>query len=196
MKYPKREDGIAQILIVGLVAVVMVVIGLAVWQAQKAKANLVSSSPTPTVAAKSSSSPTPTAAPTPANEIKVTELGFKMTLPTGLTDLKYVAETGISDPAGNGTLARASFSTTSLEQKDSNSLCQAAKGPIGFISRYEAEPKSLESGPVRESVRKVGNFYLAFGPSQSACSDNNGVPGLQDSQTKLLEQAFDGASAL
>ena len=192
MNYLKRQDGVAQLLVVALVVVVIVVIGLAVWQSQqvKTKADQAANTPTSTATVQASSTP----APSTAAEVKVTELGFKMTLPAGLTDLKYVAETNLTDPAGNGKYARASFSTSSLEQKDpASSLCLAAQAPLGVIVRYETEPKGLDSGI---PVRKIGNFYLTYSGVQSACSDNDGVPNFVLSQAALLEQAFNTATAL
>src|SRR5438067_7732606 len=111
MRYLKHQDGIAQLLIVALVAVVVIVMGLAVWQSQQAKtkADQTANSSTRSVAVQASSTPA-----TGVNEIKVTELGFKMTLPVGLTDLKYVAQTNLTDPGSNGKASRASFSTASL----------------------------------------------------------------------------------
>jgi len=192
MRYLKRQEGVVLPLVVGLVAVVAIVIGLAVYQAQRAKTNQATSSPTPSPTTQASSTPTPTA----TNEIKVAELGFKMTLPAGLTDLKYVAETNLSVTGDKGIerFSKARFSTSSLEQKDSSSVCQAAHAaPLGGITRYDAEPKYLDSGRV---ARKVGGFYLVFYEPQSACSDNSGTPNLQFSQSALLKQAFDSATAL
>src|SRR5262245_38705856 len=116
MKYLQRQNGVAQILMVGLVVVVLVLAGLALWQWQNANKPAASRTPSPVVKATT----TPTTTPSPAGELKVTELGFKLTLPVGLADLKYVAQTGLSDPGGNGTFGRASFSTSSLEKTDAS----------------------------------------------------------------------------
>src|SRR6266536_2394026 len=111
MKHLNRQDGIAQLLVVALVAVILVAVGLAVWQSQKAKNNQVAVSPTPTATVQASTAPSPTT-PATANEIKVTELGFKMTLPAGLTDIKYVAQTNLPGSAQHpATYSTSSFST-------------------------------------------------------------------------------------
>jgi hypothetical protein len=195
MKHLKRQDGIAQLLIVALVAIVLVVIGLAIWQSQhvKTKADQATNSPTPSAAAQASSTP----APTVANEIKVTELGFKMSLPVGLTDLKYVATTNQTGTA-NGVsyqYSTASFSTTALEQKASGiAACTAAEGPIGRITRYSVDPSTF--GTTNSVTKKVGSFYLGFTMPQSPCSSASADSQLQTSDTSLLRQAFDNAAAL
>ncbi len=194
MKYLKRQDGIAHLLMVGLVAVVLVVIGVAVWQSQQAKSKADQTASTPTPTAVSSATPTSSGTPVPSDEFKVTELGFKMTLPKGLADLKYAGQTNVPSTDGNGTIAKASFSTSSLEAKDSaNSLCTPAHAPLGVIVQYDSQPKGLDSSI---PVRKVGNFYLAYSAAQSACSDDNGIPNLVLSQAALLKQAFEGATSL
>jgi hypothetical protein len=185
MKYLKRQEGVVLPLAILLVAVVAVVVGVAVWHSQKAKTNHATSSPTPTSVAQASS--TPTATPSPANEIKVTELGFKMTLPAGLTGLKYVPHTNgnTQQPA---TYSSASFSTTSLEESDAR--CTAGDASIGSIVRYSENPTTFGS------VTKVGNFYLVFTTPQQSCSDKAAAEQLQTSQTSLLRQALATATAL
>ena len=192
MKYLKRQEGMTAPLVVGLLAVVAIVVGIAVWQSQRVKPH-ASASPTPTPTRAAQASPTPTTTPAPANEFKVAELGFKMTLPAGIADLKYVAQSNLTGSGSAGTYkySKSSFSTSILEQRDSSALCLAAHAPLGTITRYETQPQGLDSG-IR--VRQVGTFYLAFSGTQSACSDGNGIPDLTLSQSALLEQAFNGAT--
>jgi hypothetical protein len=196
MKYLKRQEGMILPLVVGLVALVAVVIGVAVWQSQKAKTEGIkaTASPSPSVVAQASSAPTATATPAPANEIKVTELGFKMTLPAGLTGLKYAAQTNIPGSAEHpATYSTSTFSTTSLEQlAGAASQCSAANGSIGGIARYSEDPSTFTHGV----PKKVGNFYLEFSTPPAPCSDAAGAGQLEASQTSLLRQALDSATAL
>lgn len=196
MQYLKRQEGVVLPLLIGLVALVVVVIGLAVWQSQhaKTKANQASTSPTPTAVAQASSTPTPTATPAPANEIKVTELGFKMTLPAGLIGLKYAAQTNLPGSAAHpATYSTSTFSTSSLEQlAGAGSQCSAANGSIGTIARYSEDPATFTSA----SSKKVGNFYVTFSTPPAPCSNASDTSQLELSQTLLLRQAFNSASAL
>jgi hypothetical protein len=200
MKYLKREDGIAQVLIIVLIAVVIAAVGLAVWQSQKSQksktaASQTTSSPTPTVAAKVSATPAPSTTPAPANEIAITELGFKMTLPTGLTGLKYVAQTNLPGSAGHPAYSTSTFSTASLEQlAGAGSQCSATNGSIGSIAKYSEDPTTFASGAA--NTKKVGNFYLVFITPQSPCSNQTAAEQLELSQTSLLRQAFDNATSL
>ena len=189
MKHLKRQQGSVLPLVIGLVVVLAVVVGVAVTQAQKAKTKQSTSSPSPTATATpvARTSTSPTATPAPSNEFKVTELGFKMTPPAGLTvaDLKYVAR-GNSD---------SSFSTTSLEQTaGAGSQCSTANASIGSIVRSTTDPKTTSTGIA--ASKKVGNFYLGFITPQSPCSNNSTAEQLQMSQALLLRRAFDSATAL
>jgi uncharacterized membrane protein len=193
MKYLKRQEGMITPLVIGLVVLVIVVVGVAVWQSQHAKtrANTATNAPTPSASARASSSPSSTATPT-ANEIKVTELGFKMTIPAGLTGLKYLAHTNLPGNAEHpATYSTSSFSTTSLEEADSR--CTAGDAPIGSIVRYSEDPSTFATVG---SVTKVGSFYLAFTTPQQPCSDKATAEQLQTSQTTLLRQALATATAL
>jgi hypothetical protein len=196
MKYVRRQHGIAQLLVVGLVALVLAVVGLAVWQSQKAKqsADKTSTHPTASPIATASTTPAPTATSNP-NEIGVTELGYKMTLPAGLMDLKYVAQTNLpGDAAHPAPYSTSSFTTASLLQLDGpSSQCTAANGAIGTIVRYAEDPKAFAS--VAES-KKVGNFYLGFVTPQQTCSSGASTDALETSQLNLLRQAFKTATAL
>jgi hypothetical protein len=181
----------AQLLVVGLVAAVLVVVvGLAVWQSQNVKSNTAGSSPTTSPTNQASS--TPIVTPSPANEFKVAELGFKMTLPTAIADAKYFAKTNLPGSAAHpATYSTSSFTTTSLEQQDSR--CSASANSIGSIARYSEDPSSFATVA---AVRKVGSFYLAFITPKQPCSDKAAAEQLQSSQTTLLRQAFDSATAL
>lgn len=196
MNYLKRQEGVVQLLVVGLVVAVLIVVGLAAWQFQKAKtADQTASSPTPTLVASSSPSPASSATPTSANEFKVTELGFKMTLPAGLPDLKYTAQINQTGKS-NGTsyqYSAASFSTQALEQIDAKG-CSAAQSPLGAIIRYSVDPNTI--GTTVTISKKVGNFYLGFETPQAPCTSTGSASQLLPTQASLLRQAFDSATAL
>lgn len=76
MSYLRKQEGVAQLLVVGLVAVVVVVVGLAIWQAQKSsnKSDPATPKATATPAAQSSPSPTPVATPVPTDQELITSL--------------------------------------------------------------------------------------------------------------------------
>lgn len=197
MKYVKRQEGMILPLVVGLVALILVVVGLAVWQSQQAKktADSTNTTPSPTSAAQGSRTPAPTATPTQSNVLTVTELGFKMTLPVGLTGLNYVAQTNLSGSFSDGssyTLSTSRYSTTSLERLDSQ--CTAANDAIGTIVRYSEDPQNRVSGVAE--LRKVGNIYLGLETPQQPCSSSTAAGQLETSQIQLLRQAFDSATAL
>ena len=74
MNYLRRQEGVAQLLIVGLVAIAVVVIGLAIWQAQKSsnKSDQAKVTATATPVAPSSASPTPSATSVPSDTEHIT----------------------------------------------------------------------------------------------------------------------------
>jgi hypothetical protein len=174
MKYLKRQDGIAQVLVVGLVAIVLVAIGLAVWQSQKAKtkADTTTSSPTPT--------PSVSASPA-ANEFDVSQLGFKMALPIGLTGLVDSVQMNVPGNYGGNTytVSSASFSTTALEQAAPTTDCSASSGPIGTIALYSFNPVGKIGGISSASVKQLGGNYLVISGSGAQCSSNAAASTLQ-----------------
>ena len=196
MNHFKRQAGFAQLLVVALVAVIIAVVGLAIWQSQEAKSKADQATNTP-AASTPVEEPSHTPAPSVANEVTVTELGFKMTLPDGLTSVKYVAK---ANQTGTANVSQyeysvTSFSTASLEQTTAGTAaCMAAQGPIGRITRYSVDPSTM--GTTLSVKKKVGNFYLGFAFPQSPCSSDSEAARSQTSQISLFRQAFDTATAV
>jgi hypothetical protein len=188
MKHVSNERGALPVLVIVLVALLVVVVGVAVYNGSKARnANTQTANGSPSPAGSPATSASPTA--TPANRFNVPELGFTMTLPSGLEGLKYSV---IRDK--NGTDFSATFSTDSLERADSASTCKAAQGPLGGISKYSYDPTGKTSGT--PDIKKVDSFYLTHSAPQAACSLNDATAKLQTSQAGLLKQAFDSAEPL
>ena len=187
MKLHLNEKGLILPLILGLIAVALV-IGLAIWPHLRMEG---------TSSIYNAPSPSPTTSPKAASkEIEIKELGFKMTLPSGVTDLQYTLMIDqAEDVKIKGKYATAGFSTTALIKADSDSTrCSAKHSPLGLISRYDSTPPAAMSGP--SAIKKVGNFYLTFTTPQSPCSDVAAAEMLTLSQIGLLKQAFDSATLL
>jgi hypothetical protein len=194
------RDAHGAVLIIELVvlAAVLAVAGFAEYQyTSHKKAANQAVKPNPHMAAKSSPSPSASTPPTqkPANEFDVPELGFKMTLPAGLNDLKYIAELNQTEWIGNSplTVSTARFTTQYLGQAACSTDGHAIG--IGHISKYNSDPRSLHLTDIG-TVKSVGDFYLEESGSQAACGDSASVNAKQLQMMQLLSQAFDTASPL
>lgn len=197
MKHSPNERGIIPVIVALVVVALVVIAGLAIYNLSKHQQNvpIAKSSSTPSATPSSRASTSPTPSPASMIEFKVTELGFEMTLPAGLTGLNYVAQTNISGSFSDGTpytLATSRFSTTSLQQSDSQ--CTAANNAIGTIVRYSEDPMGRVAGVT--DVKKLGNYYFGFETPQQPCSSTPGVGQVETSQINLLRQAFENATAL
>lgn len=186
MKHTSSERGVVLPALIAVIVVVLIAVaGLAAYNLSKShhkNVQAVETSPSP------STTPSPTASSTPANEFAVSQLGFEMTLPTGLAGLTYAVQTNY--PAtGDST---ASFTTTSLEQAVSGNSCDAADGPIGRIMRSSENPSS----GTNVDVVKLATFYLSFTTPQQPCASASAGGQLETSQIQLLRQAFDTSTAL
>lgn len=179
------------ILLAVLVVAVLAVVGLVIYQHHKSSpkgaATTHSSQTTNKQTNATSSNGTTQTPPTNqnTNTFTIPELSAKMTLPDGLTpsDLKYTITTDIGVPA-------AGFTTASLEQMDGTGNCSAAQGSIGIIWRTTQNPAS---GSV--TVKQIGQYYYAFEKPQDSCTSNVNAEKLKQSQTALLQQAFDTITA-
>ena len=199
MKYFDQR-GVAMVLEVVIVAVVLAVSGLGIYAYVHAKKPTASvSGTTPTLSR--SATPSPTSTPTPvatkaANEFDVAQLGFKMTLPNGLTGLTDNVE--MNQPGSYGgqtyTVSTASFSTKALEQAAPS--CSASSGPIGSISLYSFNPVGKIGGISSASVKQLGTKYLVVSGSGAECSSNAAASTLQSQMSSLFAQAFNSASPL
>jgi hypothetical protein len=190
----KNESGVIQVVIVLLLIVVLGVAAGAVAMYNKNSHRAVVTSASPTVSAAVTAAPTPSGSP--SNELRITGMGFKLTLPSGLAGLQY------SEPAtSSGTVGGTTYTVTTIKlasgalvQAD-GSHCGPSDGPLGLISKYSFDP----TGKFNDQgyIKKVGNFYLMYsGGAQGYCSMTASVQETQTSQTQLMRQAFDTATSL
>jgi hypothetical protein len=192
----KNQQGVTFVPVVILAAVVLGVIGGAIYVSMHSKNAASVSSPTPSLSASSTPTTSPSAAATKlSNEFDVSELGFKMTLPTGLSGLTYSVQ---MNQTGNYngqsyTASTARFSTTSLVNADP-SHCGTTDSPVGAISYYPSfNPSVLSDSP---KIKKLDAGYLAFTGPQGECSTNASADSIQSANWPLLSQAFETASPL
>ncbi len=124
----------------------------------------------------------------PINEFDIPELGIKLVLPDGLTDLKYYIDNSIP---GNPV---AFLTTTTLEQMDGpSSECTAKNGAIGTIGIVPQDPNTVsEYGNVAAS-KLVGNGYVYYQQPQSPCTGNKSTGDFQLSQIQLLKETISTA---
>jgi|GEM_PF-5267253 len=178
----------AVVLLAALVVALLALTAVGVYKHHKTNStkNNVSTNTTQTATkpkSTTSTEPSNTAAPTNqnTNTFEIPELYAKMTLPTGLSpsDLKYSISTSTGVPV-------ADFTTVSLEQADGTGSCSADQAPIGVIWRTTQNPAS---GSV--TVKQAGNYYYAFEKPQGSCTGNLNAGKLEQSQTALLQQAFE-----
>src|SRR5437016_124021 len=115
MKSPlKNEQGAILIIELVALAAVLAAAGFAAYQyASRKNAANQPTKPKPHVVAKASPSPSVTK---PTNEFDVPELGFKMTLPSGLDGLSYMVETLPNADKSPSNVKGASFNTQYLQQ--------------------------------------------------------------------------------
>jgi Tfp pilus assembly protein PilV len=194
MKQSGRQSGfgtivvLLAILVVALLALTTVVI----YQHHKTnstKSNVSTNTTQITTKPKNTTTTEPSSNPAPtnqnANTYTISELYAKITLPSGLTpsDLKYSISTSTGVPV-------ADFTTASLEQADGTSSCSAGQAPIGVIWRTTQNPAS---GSV--IVKQIGQYYYAFEKPQGSCTGNLNAGKLEQSQTALLQQAFETITA-
>ncbi len=188
----KDERGAVLIVELVVLALVLAAAGFATYQYlehKSATSNAVT--PRPHVA---KTTPSPSASPNPANEFDVPELGFKMMLPTGLTELEYSIV--YQDPSHAPVGAR--FSTKQVDQI-APEHCTVADGPIGSIYVSSVDPKTLADPRLSNDARKVGGKWLSYlGPEHGCYPGSSDSPGnkLQTSTSQLMHQAFNTAALL
>ena len=170
---------VIEVLLIVLVVAALAVIGFVVYQRHKPSSAKNSAAISQTQTNTQSTQTTPTNQN--ANTFTIPELNAKMTLPDGLapSDLKYSISSLEGEPA-------AGFTTMSLEQADGTSNCSASLASIGVIWRTT---KNVASGSV--FVKQIGQYYYAFEKPQGSCTGNVTAGKLEQSQTSLLQQAFE-----
>ncbi len=185
MKYLKRQEGMVAPLVIGLAAVVIIVVGVAVWQSQKAKPQ-VTASPTPTV--KASTSPTPTATPVSGTtSFAIKELGIQLQVTSDLKDLVYTTQI-------HSGVTSAYFSTASLVAADKaagGKYCTpGGDAPVGVIDLSAATPQG------EGLIKIIGGKHLNYSSQQSVCSEDSSVMNLAKKQAQSFRQALDSAEAI
>lgn len=183
----RRQAGfsVIEVVIAVLVIVVLAVAGFVVYQHHKPNSAKTNAATSQTQSTTQSQSTTTTAKNQNADTFIIPELNATLTLPEGLTptDLKYSISTLAGQPS-------AGFTTTSLEQLDGTSSCSASQASIGVIWRTTTNPAS---GSV--IAKQIGQYYFAFEKPQGSCTGNLNAGKLEQSQTALLQQAFETITA-
>lgn len=160
------------------------------------------------VAKQTPPTPQTAAAPTapPPSVYRVPELGFEMTLPSGLSssDLYYAADTTPQMGTTYGgtpytTSAWADFSTHSLVAQEPT--CAANLDDTGGrgLDAMNVSDINPMSGGVEEpdlSVQLSASSWLSLDAKQASCSRNDLNATLESQQFHLLEQAFKTAKPL
>jgi hypothetical protein len=179
------DTGNALVFEIVLAAVVLLAVGTAAYVAmshKKSIADVSSASPSPSWSA--ASTPTPAPSTKPANEFDVVQLGFKMTLPSGLAGLTYSVEPPNNTNPGY-TVDTVEFSTSSLQAQG----CKA--GVSGGITKWTKDPRTVGVAGLGQ-VEQVGSFYLGWDrQGNTSCT---GGEALQSST--LLQKAFSSATAV
>jgi len=179
-----------------LVVVFILLVGVAIYTAVGHKKPTVAINQTPSPSKTPIASASPSSTPAP-NELDVSQLGFKMTLPDDLTDLIYSLKLNQSGSDVNGTpytFSYVTFSTQSLTNADAN--CNAAAGPLGTFEEYDFDPIGKAGNASAATTRQVGSYYLVHETPQQPCSANQSVDNTQTSLLPLVVQAFNSASPL
>lgn len=189
MKQEGNQSGIGIVGIIIAIAVVIVVVvsGFAVYRHNHKSVKPVGSNTTSRTTNQvqnqnTTTTPEPNQGTKPStNEFSVPEIHAKMTLPDGLSpsDLKYSIDTSTGVPV-------AGFTTVSLEQMDGTNSCNASQAPIGSIWRTTQNPSS---GSV--TTKQIGQYFYAYEKPQGSCTGNINAGKLEQTQTSLLEQAFE-----
>lgn len=191
--------GLALIPTVGLVAAILVLGAIAVVGLTSKPKPLIQNHPSPSASA----SATPVAASTkPGNEFDVTDLGFKLTLPaglTGLTDIVQQNQTGPGIGLDNYNYSVVYLSNDTLTADDPTN-CSTGNGPntagLGEIDKYNQDPVGVDQLASPSNTIQVGSFWLSYHAPQSSCSQNAAANSYQTSLIPLVEQAFETASQL
>lgn len=126
------------------------------------------------------------------NVIKIPELGIQIIVPNSLEDLTYA--TG-AESFGSASGTGAWLSTKSLAQLDKN--CTASTGtnasggytgaPLGIIAKLNGTYPSNPTDSSGSLILQENGYYIAYQPSQSACSDSQSAQAMQTSDVGALK---------
>jgi hypothetical protein len=174
MKASRDERGVATVLLVILVAAVLAVVGLAVYNARQSKSQTAATGPSSSPAQSPETSATP-AATTAYLHIK--EMGIKLPLSADITDLTYYY---------NATSKTAELSSKSLADK-TGGACAAASGvgPLETLHRTTELPSGYDS----RDTKQVNGYYIWRTPPQAACSTDPDAVALMSKQRGAVHEA-------
>ncbi len=127
----------------------------------------------------------PSTTVTNQNVIKITNLGFQITVPDSIKDLTFTTSSTTS----------ASLSTASLTAKDAACADNATVSGLGVFSKGTGVYKTpIASPPIL--VKQFNGFYITYSSPQANCSTNVGTMAIANSQSQVLQSAFPSASLI
>jgi hypothetical protein len=174
MRSTRNERGVAMVLLVILVAVVLAVVGLAVYNAQQGKPKTANTgqSSSPAQSPETSATPAPTTA-----YLHIKEMGIKLPLSADISDLSYYY---------NMTSRTAELGSKSLAGK-TGGACAAGPGvgPLETLHRTT----ELPSGYDPKDVKRVNGYYIWRTPPQAACSADAEAVALMTKQRAAVHEA-------
>lgn len=189
------QFGVAAIPLLATGAFIVVVLGVVIYAANGMKTATPKVNQ-PTTATKS---PLPSSqSAKPASEFDVTDLGFKLSLPSGLTGVTQLVQQnqtgpGIGLDTYNYSVAILSNSTLTA---DDPANCSASSAALGSISKYAFDPVGVDQLSADSNTIQLGSYWLSYHAPQESCSQNPAVISYQNSLIPLMEQAFETASPL
>jgi hypothetical protein len=183
-KNTNSEAGFASIVLVALLALVLIVAGVAIYNARHTTKTSSVSTGTP------SASATPAASPTPAaTYLHIKELGIKIQLHDNLKDVVYTyGGQSLADPQEGG------VSVSSQSLIAASAACgSASHSPLGAIGKTKNPDQVFGMlSPDNKTVFKFGDYYVYYRTPQSSC----GAPqSLQNQQFQSFKQAFQTVQA-
>jgi hypothetical protein len=183
----KNERGAALILELIILAIVLLVAGVAVllyYDHKKAADPAVS--PEPAV----SPIPRATAKAAPGSKIVLKELGISISLSESIKDLTY----RYRHTEGQGYLTSdiADLSTASVSAEEPECQANGAAPPLGNLSRtygqYPSNPNQGNASGVL--IKQFSDFYIAYSTPQAACTTSNDVAQQLSQARGELNAAF------
>ena len=129
----------------------------------------------------SSSTSTATASTASKTTIKIPELGIQISVPSTLQDLSYAAAP--ENSFGVGTSGTAAYlSTKALSAADAACTASASKttgAPLGVIAKVNGTYPAALTASSGILILQEKDYYVAYQPSQSACSTKPNVQTIQ-----------------
>jgi hypothetical protein len=182
MKHVSNERGALPVLVVVLVALLVAVVGVAVYSSSKARnANTQTAN-----GSSPASSPGSTASPvaTPSNMFIVKELGVQFPVTADIKDLEYAVRT-----LGDGSTG-ADFSSASMVATGGKG-CAADAHPLGTITLV-----SNANFPDGQKVKQLGSKYLYYVHAQSVCWSGTSADSLSQTQIATFQNALKDAELI